>query len=165
MSYPFGPRPMDRTRIEEITTEAAWDEAVPLLRQLWSHESESFVRSWADEEEYRLFGLYEETEDGAAEDENAADEDAAGELIGAAGISIQRVVHHVRHVWVHDLVVDEDRRGEGVGSELLAFAAEWGRERDCESVVLACIVENEDALAFYESEGMERWGYVLEREL
>lgn len=149
---------MDRTRIEEITTEAAWDEAVPLLRQLWSDADDAFVRSWADEEEYRLFGLYEETEDDDAEDD-------AGELIGAAGISIQRVVHHVRHVWVHDLVVDEDRRGEGVGSELLAFVAEWGRERDCESVVLACIVENEDALAFYESEGMERWGYVLEREL
>jgi hypothetical protein len=41
----------------------------------------------------------------------------SGDLVAVAGGSVQRVLHR-RHVWVHDLVVDESRRSEGVGVAL-----------------------------------------------
>ena len=51
---------MAPTTVTELTADAEWDAAVPLLRQLWSDADEAFVRSWREEEEgYRLFGLYE----------------------------------------------------------------------------------------------------------
>lgn len=142
------------TTVRELTTDAEWDAAVPLLRQLWSDADPAFVRSWREEDDYHLFGL-------------SADGDAAGTepLVGVAGVSVQRVLHHRRHAWVHDLVVDEARRSEGFGAELLAFVDRWARERDCEYVALANHLDNEDALAFYEDAGLERWGYVVEREL
>ncbi|MBO4246949.1 hypothetical protein IL252_03825 [Halomicrobium sp. IBSBa] len=32
-------------------------------------------------------------------------------------------------------------------------------------VALACPRDNDDGLAFYDSEGLEQWGYVVETEL
>ncbi|WP_276259355.1 GNAT family N-acetyltransferase [Haloglomus litoreum] len=139
------------TTVQELTTDAEWDAAVPLLRQLWSDADPSFVRSWREEDGYHLFGLYVQGPDPAT-------------LVGVVGVSVQRVLHHRRHAWVHDLVVDEPRRSEGFGAELLAFVERWATERDCEYVALANHRDNEAALRFYEDAGMERWGYVIERE-
>jgi GNAT superfamily N-acetyltransferase len=138
----------ERLEVRELTTDAEWDEAVPVLRQLWSDADDEFVRSWREEDGYHLFGL-----------------DAGTELVGVAGVSVQRVLHHARHAWVHDLVVRETYRSEGYGADLLAFVEEWAGERDCEYVALATIAGNDDALRFYEDEGYERWGNVVQREL
>lgn len=139
---------MSDTDVRKLTTDQEWDEAVPVLRQLWGDADESFVRSWREEEHYHLFGLYD-----------------AGELVGVVGVSVQRVLHHVRHAWVHDLVVREAHRSQGYGTELLRFAEGWAEDRDCEYVALATIAGNDDALRFYEAEGYDRWGDVVEREL
>lgn len=154
------------TTIRELTTDAEWDAAVPLLGQLWTDADPAFIRSWREEDGYHLFGLYipDGTERSGAADDGASD-DVDGRLAGVAGISIQRVLHHVRHAWIHDLVVAERWRSEGVGAELLALVESWAAKRDCEYVALANRLDNEAALAFYEGAGMERWGYVLEREL
>jgi len=82
-----------------------------------------------------------------------------------AGVSIQRVLHHERHLWVHDFVVDEPRRGEGFGETLLDDLADWARARDCENLALGCAADNEAAREFYENQGMTVWGHVVEREL
>lgn len=148
------------TEVGEVTTDDGWDEAVPVLRQLWTHVDDEFVYEWRDEDDYRLFGMYEtaETAAGAAEDQPAS-------LVAVAGVSIQRVLHHERHLWIHDFVVDEPRRGEGFGRELLDWLDEWARDRDCENLALACWDENDEAREFYEAEGLEVWGQVMERDL
>jgi len=155
---------MPRTRVEELETDTEWTAALPILRQLWTDASEEFVRSWADEERYRLFGLYAERAEGA-DDRDATADDSRDGLVAVAGVSVQRVLHHARHAWIHDFVVDESHRGRGYGAELLEFVESWADERDCEYVALAVRDGNDDALGFYESEGMERWGHVVETEL
>jgi GNAT superfamily N-acetyltransferase len=146
------------TEVRELTTDAEWDAAVPILRQLWSHVDDAFVREWREEDDYRLFGLSERAD--AAGDGGADDAPVA-----VAGVSVQRVLHHERHLWVHDFVVDEPRRGEGFGSELLDWLDGWARERDCEHLALACWDDNDAGREFYESEGLAVWGQVLERDL
>lgn len=133
--------------ITELTADAEWEQAIPILRQLWTDADESFIRGWADEDGYRLFGLYEDAT-----------------LVAVAGCSIQRVLHHQRHAWIHDFVVDEARRSEGYGTRLLSFVEEWAREHDCAYVALAGTLDNEAAHRFYEDNGMDRWGYVFECE-
>lgn len=139
---------MATTRIQELETDAEWDAAIPILRQLWTDADPEWTRSWREEDGYRLFGLY-----------------ADGTLVGVAGVSIQRVLHHVRHAWIHDIVVDEAHRSESYGAELLSFVEEWARECECEYVALALRAGNDDARRFSEREGMERWGDVIEKEL
>jgi ribosomal protein S18 acetylase RimI-like enzyme len=137
--------------VRELTTDEEWDRAVALLRQLWSDADPAFVRSWRDEADYHLFGLFSD--------------DGEDTLLAVAGLSVQRVLHHRRHAWVHDLVVDEASRSNGHGAELLRFVENWARQRDCDYVALATRLDNDRALEFYEDHGMERWGYVVEREL
>ncbi|SFS01541.1 Acetyltransferase (GNAT) family protein [Halomicrobium zhouii] len=149
---------MPEPTVEQVTTDEQWDEAVPILRQLWSHESEDFVRSWREEEDYELYGYY-------AEDGSGESDDADRDLVAVAGLSVQRVLHHRRHAWVHDFVVDEAYRGEGHGAALLEWIEQWAAERDCEYVALANVLDNDEAREFYEANGMETWGYVVETEL
>lgn len=145
---------MADARVRELTTDAEWDAAVPVLRQLWTDADESFVRAWREEADYHLLGLFV-----------GGGEDASGDLVAVAGVSVQRVLHHARHAWIHDFVVREAVRGEGHGSDLLAATEDWARDRDCEYVALAVREGNDDALGFYEAGGMDRWGHVVEREL
>lgn len=148
---------MPETRVEELRTEAEWTAALPVLRQLWTDADDEFVRSWSTEDDYRLFGLLAESDDGRST--------GTDELVAVAGISVQRVLHHARHAWIHDFVVDEAHRGQGFGRELLGFVESWADDRDCEYVALAVRDGNDDALEFYESAGMEQWGHVVETEL
>lgn len=140
---------MAATKVRELETKEEWESAIPIIRQLWTDADESFIRSWADEDGYRLFGLY-------------ADETET--LVGVVGLSIQRVLHHTRHVWIHDFVIDDAHRSMGYGTRLLSFVEEWAKENDCEYVALAGRLGNEDANQFYEENEMERWGYVFEIE-
>lgn len=148
------------TEVREVTTDDGWDQAVPILRQLWSHVNEEFVYAWRDEDDYRLLGMYETAETAAQ-----ASDDPSGTLVAVAGVSIQRVLHHERHLWIHDFVVDEPRRGEGFGREVLDWLDEWARDHDCKNLALACWDDNDEAREFYEGEGLEVWGQVMEREL
>lgn len=139
---------MTETWVTRLTTDDEWDEAVPVLQQLWTDHDESFVRSFRDEEGYHLLGRY-----------------ADGTLVAVAGVSIQRVLHHVRHAWIHDFVVDEDNRRAGHGEALLSHVESWARERDCEYVALALRDGNDAGREFYETLDVEQWGAVMEKEL
>lgn len=139
---------MPPTRVERLTTGEQWEEAAGLLGQLWSEKTDREIRGWRETEGYRLFGCF------------------AGEaLVAVAGVSIQRVLHHVRHVWIHDFVVEEERRRDGYGTELLDAVESWARERDCEYVALALRAGNDSAGQFYREQGLDRWGDVLEKPL
>ncbi|RDI71541.1 GNAT family N-acetyltransferase [Halopelagius longus] len=134
--------------IRELTEPAERREAVPILQQLWTDATAEEVMEWTADEEYHLFG-------GVVDDE----------VVGVAGVLQQRVLHHVRHAWLYDLVVDEERRDEGHGKTLVEFVEAWAEKNDCEYVALASPLAKEEVHAYYETQGYEKWGYVIEKEL
>ena len=136
------------TEIRELTTEAERREAVPVLRQLWPDESSADVLAWTGTDDYHCFGAF-----------------ADGALVGVAGVLVRSVLHHDRHAWLYDLVVDEPRRGEGHGTALVGFVEGWADDRDCEAVALASPLAKSAVHDYYESLGYERWGYVIEKAL
>lgn len=134
--------------IRELTTEPERQGAVEILRQLWSDTDPEEVLAWTGADDYHCFGGFVD-----------------GELVAVAGVSIESVLHHARHAWLADLVVDESRRGQGYGTELLGFVEEWAAERDCEYVALASPLAKEQVHEYYEGNEYEKWGYVIETEL
>ena len=66
----------------------------------------------------------------------------------------------IRHLWVR-----EDRRSEGVGSELLDAAEQRLAERGIEQVSLEVLAENEAARRFYRERGYGTHRLELEKEL
>ena len=134
--------------IRELTEETERREAVPILRQLWGDEDPADVLAWTEEEEYRLFGGFED-----------------GDLIGVAGVLVEQLLHHARHAWLYDLVVDEPRRGEGHGATLIEFVETWASRNDCEYIALASPMGKEGVHQYYEKQNYEQWGYIIEKEL
>ena len=132
--------------LAELTTDAEWDAAVPILRQLWDEKDDSEVRAWREEDDYHLLGYY-----------------ADGDLVGVAGIYVQVVLFHERTAWVHDLVVDEAHRSQGHGEGILGAVREWAEENECETVGLVSRLTNEAAIDFYDDTDLERFGYVYQR--
>ncbi len=81
-----------------------------------------------------------------------ADDD--GRLIGlCTGYMDLHSVRYGYRAWVEDLVVDPNRRSEGVGKALLDAAKHWGRERGATHLELDSGDARHDAHRFYEREG------------
>lgn len=134
--------------IRELTAEHERRAAVPVLCQLWSDEDPDDVLAWTGAEEYHLFG-------GFVEDE----------IVGVAGVLVQNVLHHTRHAWLYDLVVDESHREHGYGTSLVEFVEDWAAACGCEFVALASPLTNAATHRYYENRNYKKWGYILEKEL
>ncbi|GAB3326846.1 GNAT family N-acetyltransferase [Haloplanus salinarum] len=143
---------MSTSDVRELTTEAEWRAAFPVLSQLREHLSEDqFIDRLRrmHEEGYRLFALFRR-----------------GEAVSVAGVALRTNFYNGRHLFVYDLVTRTDRRSEGHGSRLMAFLEDWARERNCESITLESGLWRSDAHRFYEDElGMERFCYTFKKEL
>jgi GNAT superfamily N-acetyltransferase len=122
----------------------AWDErrAVVALRQaIDSHDACVLVAAKT-----------RQTDDPPAPGGEA--EKAGGTFVGLC--TAYQDLHSVRfgyRVWVEDLVVDPDRRSEGIGARLLGSARDWARERGATHLELDSGEARTDAHRFYEREG------------
>jgi len=134
--------------IQALRAEGERREAVPVLRQLWRDAEPAEILAWTGHDDYHLFGGFVD-----------------GELVRVAGVVVTHMLHHVRHAWLYDLVVDDARREEGHGTALVEFVEEWATEKGCEHVALASPLAKEGTHQYYEDRDYEKWGYVLEKQL
>jgi GNAT superfamily N-acetyltransferase len=88
-------------------------------------------------------------------------------LAGWMQVSLTRIFESPVTAEIAGLVVDEARRGSGIGASLVAAAADWARARGCRALRVRTNVIRERALRFYEREGFGRVKQqnVLERPL
>jgi GNAT superfamily N-acetyltransferase len=74
------------------------------------------------------------------------------------GAVVGLITTHVRYTMNHAaplaqitlLVVDESRRGSGVGRQLVTVAEAWARGLGCKRIVVTTALQRADAHAFYE---------------
>lgn len=90
-----------------------------------------------------------------------------GGLAGWLQASVPRIFESPAGAEIAGLVVDESRRGAGIGAALVAAAADWARTRGCRTLRVRTNVVRERALRFYEREGFGRIKaqHVLEKAL
>jgi GNAT superfamily N-acetyltransferase len=80
--------------------------------------------------------------------------DDGGELVGlCTGYQDLHSVRFGYRAWVEDLVVDPERRSEGIGKALLDAAKAWATERGATHLELDSGDARPDAHRFYEREG------------
>jgi GNAT superfamily N-acetyltransferase len=142
---------MAASDVRELSTTPEFRKAFPVLSQLRDHLTEDAFLEQLDvmrEDGYRLFALFED-----------------GDIVAVAGLAVRRNFHSDRHVFVDDLVTDEDRRGEGHGGRLLEYVHELAREESCAHVTLESGLWRERAHEFYEAHGYEKRCYSFRREL
>ena len=62
---------------------------------------------------------------------------------------------HDEDIYVYDIFVDQEHRGRGVGSRVMAWIEEQAKERGVDSVSLSVFAHNEGAIRLYERLGYE----------
>ncbi|MEW6555592.1 MAG: GNAT family N-acetyltransferase [Actinomycetota bacterium] len=88
------------------------------------------------------------------------------ELVGFCSLSIRKSLWGQGFLaYIDELVVEEPRRGEGIGGMLVERALELAREVGCRRVELDSALHREGAHRFYESHGFEAICLLFSREL
>lgn len=100
----------------------------------------------AREEGYRLFAALQ-----------------AGKVVGAIGFRLLHDLASGRSLYVDDLVVDEDERGQHVGRRLMAFVDQTASDEACAAIRLTSATHREGAHAFYHRIGFDRPGFVFKK--
>ncbi len=79
-----------------------------------------------------------------------------GKMVGMVIVSIVMATLD-RNVYMEDLVVDAEHRGQGIGGQLLDAVIEWGRNKGCRRLEFTSSNRDNKAGArgFYESHGAE----------
>jgi len=142
---------MDDNEIRELTSEADFRNAYPVLSQLRDHLTmdEYFTRlKQMRETGYRLFARYE-----------------GDDIVGVVGAAKRLNFYNGPHIFVYDLVTDEERRKEGFGTELLEFVHTWANRESCEYVALESGLWRDQTHRFYEELGYEKFCYSFRKEI
>jgi RimJ/RimL family protein N-acetyltransferase len=83
--------------------------------------------------------------------------EADGEVVGNVLVSVDRGVS-TEHIGVLSITIADGWRDVGIGSELVATAQRWARERGLHKLSLGVFPDNERAIAVYEKRGFVREG-------
>ena len=84
-----------------------------------------------------------------------------GELIVYAGVAVQTNLYHKRHLYLFDLVTDEEQRGRGYAKMMLEYLEAYANTAMCENIVLSSNFARKGAHAFYEKNGFVKKSYVF----
>jgi GNAT superfamily N-acetyltransferase len=88
-----------------------------------------------------------------------------GQVRAAAGFRITDSLAWGHHVYVNDLISDENARSSGFGAALLDWVAAYAKERGCTQLHLDSGVQRHAAHRFYLRERMDITCYHFQREI
>lgn len=64
------------------------------------------------------------------------------------------ILTDIKTLYIDDLCVDEDKRGQHIGKQLYEYVLQFAKEQGCYNVTLNVWSLNENAMKFYESCGL-----------
>jgi len=90
-----------------------------------------------------------------------------GIVAGTLAIIIVPNLSHMGKPWaiIEDVIVDRSCRRFGVGSSLMQRAIQLAKEHDCFRVILSSSKQRDGSHKFYESVGLEAYGYSFKAHL
>ena len=83
-----------------------------------------------------------------------------GQVLGYAFCIFQQhvgdnILTDIRTLYIDDLCVDENQRGQHIGSQLYQYGLDFARKSDCYNVTLNVWSCNESAMKFYQACGLK----------
>ena len=70
-----------------------------------------------------------------------------------------------KELYIDDLCVDENRRGQHIGSALYDHAVTYAKEIGCQFLTLNVWCGNDGAMSFYENAGLKKRNITMEKKL
>jgi GNAT superfamily N-acetyltransferase len=131
-------------RIRELQTDELYM-TVPLLSQLYSQVSTELLLTRLAEISglnWRCVGVF---------DQNI--------MIGLSGYWFNTRLYCGKYLYIDHFVIDNKRRGDGVGTQLLAYLKQLAKDKNCEQVCLDTFVANSLAQSFWLRHGFNIVGF------
>ncbi len=88
-----------------------------------------------------------------------------GEIVGLSGYWIQRMFYCGRYVQMSSFIVDEEKRGFGIGKKIIDEIEKIARTNNCDQIVLDSYTENKKSHALYFREGFHIRGFHFMKDL
>jgi len=88
-----------------------------------------------------------------------------GKLVTFAGVAVQTNFYHKRHLFVFDLVTDENHRNRGYGKEMLEYLVSYAKTAMCEKIVLSSGLQREAAHRFDEKNDFMKKSFIFVKAL
>ena len=138
--------------IGEILNKEDMAKAFKVMKQLRPQLNEiefSKLTKEMREEGYKLYGLFKEEK-----------------IVAVTGFIKLTNLYYGKHVWVYDLVTDENERSKGYGEILLSFVTKWAKKNDCKVVALSSGLQRVDAHRFYENKmSFDKTSYAFKKDI
>jgi len=87
------------------------------------------------------------------------------EIIGIAGYWVLRMLYCGRYIQVSSFIVDEEKRGFGIGKKILREIEKIGKKLNCEKIVLDSFTENKKSHSLYFKEDFHIRGFHFMKDL
>lgn len=127
----------DQLLIKELTSEAEWEKAFPVMKQLRTQLNLdtylTLVSESVKKEDYRLIALYNQNK-----------------IVALCGFMPMITLYNGKFIWVCELITDSKQRSKGYGKVLLNYVHEWAVANDYPIVSLSSGLQRIDAHRFYE---------------
>lgn len=141
-----------KIQIKELLEENQWRSAFKVVKQLRTDlDEDKYLQlvKLIHNDGYRMISLLENNE-----------------IVAIIGFTICTNLHSGKHVWVDDLITDENKRSRGYGEKLLSYVENIGRENGCEIISLSSGLQRTRAHKFYEEKmQFNRTSYLFKKNI
>lgn len=141
----------DKLKIWEARSDSDYHSAYPILLQLFPHlDMQTYAQRVfvARATGYRMFvGEFDD------------------EIVGVIGIMHNHNIHDGFVTYIEHVVVDDDYRGRGFGSQLIEFAEHRAQEEGCHLIELDTDLGEERAESLYKKSGYSICGHYFHKKL
>lgn len=128
----------------ELTTAAEIEASYIVMKELRTglslEEYKAKVRECQEHGDYRVFAW-----------------EIGKELVACCGVMTMTTLYYTDCLWIADLVVLSERRGQGIGNKLLSAVESWAKTNNYQEVALSSGIQRKAAHRFY----LEKGNYEL----
>lgn len=138
--------------IKELNTHEAMLAAYPIIRQRYLEMSlegySAKIAEMISMNDFKMVGAF-----------------LNDEIVGVCGYWILRMLYCGRYIQLSSFIVDEEKRGHGIGHKILQEIENIAKKSNCEKIVLDSFTENKKSHPLYYREGFHIRGFHFMKDL
>ncbi len=138
--------------IQKLSSKSEILSAFPIIRQRYKNLSlenyEAQISEMIAMNDFKMIGAF-----------------IGDEIVGVCGYWVLRMLYCGRYLQLSSFIVDEEKRGEGIGKKILDEMEKIGKELRCEKIILDSFTENKKSHSLYFREGFHIRGFHFMKNL
>ncbi len=143
---------MTNITIQKLNSKSEILSAFPVIRQRYENLSlenyEAQISEMIAMNDFKMIGAF-----------------IGDEIVGVCGYWVLRMLYCGRYLQLSSFIVDEEKRGEGIGKKILDEMEKIGKELRCEKIILDSFTENKKSHSLYFREGFHIRGFHFMKNL